>query len=53
MEIKRSEVTTRETRINIPGKGIENIKTGKHGGLSIRFRIVMPKFSFIQMDMWE
>jgi DnaJ-class molecular chaperone len=46
-------VRNRETRLNFPGKGIENVKTGKSGGLSVRFKIVIPEFSDRQMDMWE
>lgn len=39
--------------MTIPNKGIENHKTGKQGKLTIKFKIVMPKFNDEQLDMWE
>lgn len=45
-------MTTKINTITIPNKGIENIKTGKVGKLIIKFKIIMPKFTDEQLDMW-
>ncbi len=46
--VERNEITTKETKINLPGKGFN-----ANGRLTVEFKINIPNFTDKQLDMWE